>query len=119
MYFFCGVALFNFAASIDTALDSFWGGSVSVKNLMSYKGSANMPAQTSELIGVIVLCLRFYGYITYARGWMSMRRIGSGQNGSDEVFKKSLTRLVAGVALINIVGTVNMISETFGFGEVL
>lgn len=119
MYFFCGVALFNFAASIDTALDSFWGGSVSVKNLMSYQGSANMPAQTSELIGVIVLCLRFYGYITYARGWMSMRRIGSGQNGSDEVFKKSFIRLVAGVALINIVGIVNMFSETFGFGEVL
>lgn len=48
-----------------------------------------------------------------------MRRIGSGQNGSDEVFKKSFIRLVAGVALINIVGTVNMFSETFGFGEVL
>ncbi|MCC9290255.1 hypothetical protein [Pseudomonas aeruginosa] len=117
MYFLCGVALYNFAASIDTALDSFRGGSVSVKNLMCYQGSAIMPALTSELIRVIVHCLRFYGYMTYARGWMCMRRIASGQNGSDEVFNKSIIRLVAGVALINIVGTVNMLSETFGFGE--
>ena len=67
----------------------------------------------------IIACLRLYGYFTYARGWMSVRRIGNGQNGSDEVFKAAMIRLVAGVALINIVETVNLISGTFGFGNVL
>lgn len=119
LYLLCGAALFNFASSVDMALETLWGGSTSVKNLMSYKGSGAMPAQTSEMIGVLVLVLRLYGYITYARGWLSLRKLGHGQNGNDENFKKSMIRLVAGVGLINLVGTANLISSTFGFGDVL
>lgn len=119
MYLLAGTALFNFASSVDTALETIYGGSSSVHNLLSYSPGSGMPQESQLLTKAIIACLRLYGYFTYARGWMSVRRIGNGQNGSDEVFKAAMIRLVAGVALINIVETVNLISGTFGFGNVL
>jgi len=119
MYLITGVALINFASSVDTALETIYGGGTSVNSLLSYTGSSNMPDQTKLLGKVLIACLRLYGYITYARAWISMRKLGSGQSGSDEVFKKAAIRLIAGVGLINFVGSVNVISSTFGFGNVI
>ncbi|MDH0342006.1 hypothetical protein [Chromobacterium haemolyticum] len=119
MYLMAGAALWNFASSVDSFLESFYGSSTSVHNLLSYTSSSRMPEQTKLLLTALIATLRLYGYFTYVRGWLSVRRIGSGQNGSDEVFKAAMIRLAAGVGLINIVGTVNAASSTFGFGNVL
>ncbi|KAG0163817.1 hypothetical protein DFQ28_003494 [Apophysomyces sp. BC1034] len=119
LYMLAGVALINFAASVDTALETVYGPSTSVRNLLSYSAASGMPKESKLLMQALIACLRLYGYFTYARGWLSVRRIGNGQNGSDEVFKAAMIRLLAGVGLINIVETVNVLSTTFGFGNVL
>jgi len=119
MYLISGVALFNFASSVNTFLETFYGDSTSVSNLLGYSGGSDMPQQSKLLIQTLVACLRLYGYFTFARALMSMRRIGSGQSGSDEVFKSTSIRLVAGIGLINLIGTANIVSSTFGFGNVV
>jgi len=119
MYLLSGVALFNFASSIDTALETLWGPSTSVHNLMSYSGTAKASTEFNLMMRALIGVLQLYGYFTYARGWWTVRRIGTGQSGQDEVAKSALIRLLAGVALINIVGTVNTLSSTFGFGDVM
>ena len=120
MYLLCGTALLNFAASIDTFLETLYGTSTSVHNLPGYRASNTRLTQQGQLmLKALIACLQLYGYFTFARGWLSMRRIGSGQNGSDELFKIVIVRLFAGIGLINIVETVNVISATFGFGDIL
>lgn len=119
MYLIAGTAMWNFGSSVDSFLETLYGPSTSVHNLLSYSATSRMPEQTKLMMTALIACLRLYGYFTYVRGWLSVRRIGSGQNGSDEVFKAAMIRLFAGVALINIVATVNAVSSTFGFGNVL
>lgn len=120
MYLVSGAALWNFGSSIDTFLETVYGPSTSVSNLLSYTGaSSKMPQETRLMMMALIACIRLYGYFTFAKAWISVRRIGSGQNGSDEVFKSAMIRLFAGVALINIVQTTNVVSSTFGFGDVL
>jgi len=120
MYLLSGAALWNFGSSIDTFLETLYGPSTSVSNLLGYSGaSSKMPKETQMMLKALISCIRLYGYFTFARAWISVRKIGSGQNGSDEVFKSACIRLFAGVALINIVQTTNVASSTFGFGDVL
>lgn len=120
MYLFAGVALFNFGSSADSFLQTVYGPSTSVHNLLSYSGgSSGMPEQSKMFMTVLIASLRLYGYFTFARGWISVRRIGDANNGSDEPFKAAMIRIFAGVGLINIVGTVNVVSSTLGFGKVI
>jgi hypothetical protein len=120
MYLVSGAALWNFGSSVNVFLETLYGPSTSVSNLLGYSGSSSkMPPETKVMLTALIACIRLYGYFTFARAWMSVRKIGSGQNGSDEVFKGAVIRLFAGVALINIVQTTNWTSGTFGFGDVL
>jgi intracellular multiplication protein IcmC len=120
MYLLAATALWNFSSSVDSMLETFFGASTSSSNLLSYNASSStLPSQTQAMVSALIMLLRLYGYVTYARGWLTVKKIGSNQNGSDEPFKTAMIRLIAGVALINIVGTVDAISTTFGFGNVL
>jgi intracellular multiplication protein IcmC len=119
MYLISGVALFNFASSIDTFLQTFYGPSTSVHALLSYTAPTGMSQKTTSMLKTLIAASQLYGYFTFARAWVGLRRLGSGQHGSDEVFKASLIRLCAGVGLINIVETIDVVSETLGFGKIL
>ncbi len=118
MYLVAGVALFNFPASIDTFLQTVYGPSSSVHHLLGYSSASKLPQKSKLMLQALLACLQLYGYVTFARGWLSVRRIGNGQNGSDEVFKTAMIRLCAGIGLINILETVNVVANTVGFGNV-
>lgn len=118
MYLLAGAALWNFAASINTFLETMYGSSTSVQSLLSYSGS-NLSDQTAKMSKMLIMCIRLIGYVAYVRGWLIFKRIGDGNHGSDEAFSKAAIHLFAGVAAINIVETVNVISSSVGFGNVL
>ncbi len=119
MYLIAGVALFNFPASIDTFLQTMYGPSSSVHHLLSYSdATSKLPQKSKLMLQALLSCLQLYGYVTFARGWLTVRRLGNGQSGSDEMFKTVMIRLCAGVALINILETVNVVASTLGFGDV-
>lgn len=119
MYLLSGAALFNFAASIDTFLQSIYGPSTSVHNLMSYSGGAGAEEKTVLFLTALVACVRLYGYWSFASGWMTLRKLGSNSHGQNDSFKQALIKLFAGAAMINIVETVNVVTSTFGFGDFL
>lgn len=120
MYLLSGVALWNLGSSVDTFLETIYGPSTSVQTLLSYSSSGSkLPENTAKMAMLLIMCIRLVGYIAFIKGWLILKRIGSGSQGSDEVFSKALVHLFFGVAAINIVETVNIVSSTVGFGNVL
>lgn len=118
MYLLAGVALLNFASSVNTFLETVYGSSTSVQNLLSYSGS-KLPEQAAKMSKMLIMCIRFIGYAAFIKGWLIFKRIGDGNQGSDEAFSKAVIHLFFGVAAINIVETVNIVSSSVGFGNVL
>lgn len=118
VWLFAGVALWNFASGVDSLLETVYGSSTSVHNLLSYSGSG-VSDQTAKFAKVLIWCIRLVGYSAYIKGWLIFKRIGDGSHASDEAFSKAMIHMFFGVAAINIVATVNAISSTFGFGDVL
>lgn len=118
MYLFAGVALWNFASSVNTFLETVYGSSTSVQNLLSYNGS-KLPETTAKMSQMLIMCVRLIGYAAFIKGWLLFKRIGDGSHGSDEAFSKAMIHLFAGVFAINIVETVNIVASTVGFGNVL
>ena len=117
MYLACGAALWNFAAGINSLLETFFGPSASVQSILSYNTPVKAKENTRLLLASLIACVRLYGYWSYASGWLTLRRLGENKHG--DTFKKGMVKLVAGVFLINIVETVNVVAATFGFGKVL
>lgn len=119
MYLLVGVALFNLSSSVDTFLETVYGSSTSVQNLLSYHGGNKLSEQGSKMAMLLIMCTRLIGYVAFIKGWFIFKRIGDGAQGSDEAFSKAVIHLFFGVLAINIVETVNVLSSTVGFGDVL
>lgn len=119
MYLLVGVALFNLSSSVDTFLETVYGPSTSVQNLLSYRGGNRLSEQGSKMAMLLIMCIRLVGYVSFIKGWFIFKRIGDGTQGSDEAFSKAMIHLFFGVLAINIVETVNVLSSTAGFGNVL
>lgn len=118
MYLFVGAALYFFSTSADTMLATVFGGSTSVNSLLSYSGSGVSDKQ-AQFIKSLVMVVRLIGYVAFIKGWLLLKKIGDGSQGSDEAFSKALIHILFGVLAINIVATVNVISSTFGLGDVM
>lgn len=119
IYLIVGVALFNLSSSVDTFLETVYGSSTSVQTLLSYNGGNKLSEQTAKMMMFLIMCIRLIGYWSFIKGWLIFKRIGDGSHGSEEAFSKALTHLFFGVVAINIVETVNVVSSTVGFGNVL
>ncbi len=118
MYLFVGAALWNFAGSVNTFLETIYGSSTSVQTLLSYGGPKGSE-QAEKMTKVLIMCVRLIGYAAFVKGWLTLKRIGDGTQGADEAFSRAMIHLFFGAALINIVATVNIVTSTFGFGNVL
>ncbi|MBB3923898.1 MULTISPECIES: type IV secretion protein IcmC [Xanthomonas] len=111
--------LWNLSASASAFLQTVYGEDTTTQNLIGYTASSAMPEQSSAMLGAMIMFVRFIGYMFFASGWMNVTKIGSGTQSAEGAFSRSLWRIVGGVAAINIVGTVNLISGFLGFGDVL
>lgn len=118
MLFFSGVSLWYFSGSVDTLLETMFGAGTAAGSLMSYSGPSSASAQTKQMFQAVIGAFSIIGYVTVMRGWMIARKIGGGQAAPDAA-KGAIIRLFAGTAMINIVGFVNVITSTLGFGNLL
>lgn len=118
MHLFVGAALYFFSASADTMLGTVFGGSASVNSLLAYSGGGVSEKQ-AQFIKSMVMVIRLIGYVAFIKGCLLLKKIGDGTHGSDEAFSKAIIHILFGVMAINIVATVNVISSTFGFGDVM
>jgi intracellular multiplication protein IcmC len=118
LYLLSAVAMWNFSGSVDTVLQTVYGSSARGNNLMAYTNVGGYSEKTQLMLKNMIVVLRLFGYITFFRGWITIKKIGDGKSASDEPFKKAMVRIIAGVLLINIVATVNIFATTFGFGDV-
>lgn len=113
----CGVMLFNVTSSTNAVLGSIYGAGVDVSSLMDYEASDSLPSETQKMIQLVILIIRIFGYFIYYAGWMTVKNIPTSTDKSEG--RKGLVRIVFGSCLINIVQSVNVVTSTIGFGDVL
>ncbi|MGX9960621.1 hypothetical protein ACW0US_17885 [Xanthomonas euvesicatoria] len=114
-----GVMLWNLSASATAFLQTIYGADTTTQNLIGYTASASMTPQGTEMLTVLIMAVRLIGWFFMVLGWMDVTKIGAGKSSSEDAFQRSMWRIGGGVAAINIVGTVNLISGFLGFGDVL
>ena len=116
---FAGVMLWNFTSSATSALETIFGPGASTETLLSYSPSDSIPESTARMLGMLIMCVRFYGYFAFARGWIKVTKIGAGTAASEGAFGSASLHILGGALAINIVATVNGITSALGFGDVL
>lgn len=114
-----GTMLWNFTSAADSALSTIYGAGTSTEELLSYTASDAIPVESARMIAMLVMCIRFYGYFAFAKGWIKVTKIGAGTAASEGAFGSASMHIVGGALAINIVATVNGITSALGFGELL
>lgn len=109
--------LLQLGPSIDVFLNSIYG-NASVSNLMSYKPH-NASPMTVEGVKAVIGLVRLYGYYSFISGMIGLRNLFENSGDKSERFKKNAWHVVGGILCINIVQTVNILTSSAGFGDVL
>lgn len=119
VYIFVGAMLIYLPSNIDASLATIFGGSSSFSTtsdaqaLMGYSTGSSFQ-RWSDLSGVIVNYLKLIGLIAFVRGWFILSKMG--QSGTQPgMLGKGITHLIGGILLVNVVDTINILAETFGF----
>ena len=119
MFLASGVMLWNLGMSANSFLETTFGQGTSTSTLMTYTAGDSMPAQSAAFLATLIMFIRLYGYYAFAAGWWKVRKISAGTQASDGSLASAAMHIAGGVFAINIVQTVNAITSTFGFGELL
>lgn len=112
-----GVVLVYFPSTLDTSLITIFGSAdVSpASDLMSYS-SLQDSEKWQKLSEIVVKYMKLIGLIAFVRGWIILSKMS--QSGTQPgTMGKGLIHIIGGILLINIVDTVNLLGETFGFVE--
>lgn len=109
-----GALLIYFPSTLYTSLQTVFGTTDvgSISSLVAYSQSNTEKWQ--EITTVIVEYMRLIGLIAFVRGWIILSKMGhaGAQPGS---IGKGLVHVIGGILLVNIVDTVNILAETFGY----
>ncbi|OWQ61262.1 hypothetical protein [Stenotrophomonas maltophilia] len=119
LYIVSALMLWNLSTSATSTLQTLFGESTTTSNLIGYTASSSMTAEGKAMLAAIIGFVRFLGYFFYITGWSRIRWVGQNDSMDRSAFKSSMYRILAGALAINIVQTVNYISEFVGFGKVL
>lgn len=125
-YLFVGTVLIFLPSASDITMNSLFGQTASIftgsvnygavgtgSTLMSYAGSSGMAGQWASFANTLVLYMQFLGFLSFVKGWFIIAKSTSpsgAQGGSS--LSKGITHIVGGIALINIVGVMNILSNT-------
>lgn len=107
---YIGVAsvFFYMPYALDASVATIWGYAHDVKSYVSLESSS-----WDSLIEPVVLIVRVVGLISFIRGWVILTRLA--QDGAQPgTGGKALTHIIGGVLGINIVGTVEILQNSFG-----
>ena len=109
-----GGALVYLPASVNVGLSTIFSTTTlgSASDLLSYTPA--MDNQTwAQIETVIVQYLKLLGLIAFIRGWIILSKAGEG--GQQDTLSKGVIHVIAGILLINIVDSIQILASTFGF----
>jgi intracellular multiplication protein IcmC len=106
-----GAALLYFPTFVTVSIQSLWVYGSSSSVIRYPVGLSSWDAFTHPLIDVI----RLFGLIAVVRGLVILTKL-AGESTQPGSVGKGLMHILAGTLAINIVGTINVIKATFGFG---
>lgn len=108
-YILAGSALiFSPTVYKDILLTTF--GTTQTTCIMCYENVSGWSTQASDALFGLV---QVVGVMAFVRGWIYLAKAGE-QGGQPNSFGKGLTHIIGGVLCINIIGTYQVLSNTFG-----
>lgn len=121
VFLFVGAVLMYFPSTLDSSLQTIFGGNgmedvSSAEEMIGYAAISGSGENWREISEVLIKYMKLIGFIAFLRGWTILSKMGhsGAQPGS---VGKGIVHIIAGVLLINIVDTVSLLAETFGFTD--
>ena len=102
-----GACLVYLPTALDISLGTVF--SIDRANILAYNPPED--TQATQAMFVVINIVRFIGLISFVRGLLIMSKIDK-QSGAS--FGKGVTHILGGVMAVNIVGTMNILANTFG-----
>lgn len=116
-----GAILMYFPSTLDSSLQTIFGGGgmkdmSSAEDMIGYSTLTSSGENWKEISSVLLKYMKLIGFIAFLRGWTILSKMGhsGAQPGS---VGKGIVHIIAGILLINIVDTVNILADTFGFTD--
>ena len=110
-----GAFLIYFPSTFKTSMMTMFGKEEAnvAQNLIGYTriSSTEKWKQISELL---VKYFKLIGLIAFLRGWIMLSKMGH-QGAQPGQIAKGITHIIGGILLVNIVDTINMLMELFGY----
>lgn len=103
----CGGALCVLPSLLGTALLAFWGTS----SPLVYQGG---PSGYDQLMPPVIMFVRIVGVGSFIRGIVLLSKSG-GQHSQPGTFGKAIVHIFAGVLLIHILGTIDLLKQIMGW----
>jgi intracellular multiplication protein IcmC len=112
-----GAILIYLPSTVDTSMQSLYGSSevAGATDFLAYSSVAK-DERWAQLTDVLMKYMKLIGLIAFIRGWFILSKMGNSgsQPGS---MGKGVTHIIGGVLLMNIVETMNILAQTFGFAR--
>lgn len=103
----CGGALCILPALIGSALLAFWG----TNSPMVYQGG---PSGYDQLMPPVIMFVRIVGVGSFIRGIVLLSKSG-GHQSQPGTFGKAIVHIFAGVLLVHILGTIDLLKQIMGW----
>lgn len=109
-----GAILVYLPSSVDVGLTTIFATTTlgTAADLFSYTGPTDSKTW-AQIQSVLINYLKLLGLIAFIRGWIILSKVGHG--GQQDTFSKGLIHVIAGILLINIVDSIQILANTFGF----
>jgi intracellular multiplication protein IcmC len=115
-----GAVLMYFPSTLDTSMQTLFGYGVkdtpAAESMIGYSSISASGEHWQEISTVLIKYMKLIGFIAFLRGWTILSKMGHSGSQPGSV-GKGIVHIVAGVLLINIVDTITLLAETFGFTD--
>lgn len=115
VYIMIGAILIYFPSTLSSSLTTVFGSAniSSPNELMAYS-SLSAVEKWRDIADVILQYVYLVGLIAFVRGWVILAKVSHSQ-GQGASIGKGLIHIIGGILLVNIVDTVNILAQTFGY----
>lgn len=120
VFLMVGAILMYFPSTLDSSLQTIFGyGAKDIspaEDMIGYAALTSSGENWKEISNVLIKYMKLIGFIAFLRGWTILSKMGHSGSQPGSV-GKGIVHIIAGVLLINIVDTIRLLAETFGFTD--
>ena len=113
VYIIVGAFMLYLPTTIDAALTTTFGDSIQRELSVNYNGSNTGGIDWEKVLNLVNLYARLVGYVAFVRGMYLVSKAGD-PGVQPGTISRGIVHFVAGVLLINIGGTYDVLKQTFG-----